>query len=140
MEGLKDFLESSTIHGLWYISTSKSKTAKAVWILVVAFGFGSAGYLIQSSFADWTDSPVATTITTHSVDELPFPNVAVCPPKGINSALKYDLMRTANTTLTGEMKKRLLEKYSLEDDCQTFKSEIVKIDFKPVYEDHNYTS
>ena len=63
MEHLKEYLESSTIHGLYYISTCQSKTAKAGWLLIVILGFGCAGYLIQSSFSDWADSPVTTTIT-----------------------------------------------------------------------------
>ena len=47
-------------------------------------------------------SPVMTTITTHPIGQLNFPTVTVCPPKGSNTALNYDLMRLQNRTLSTE--------------------------------------
>ena len=85
MDILKEFLDATTIHGLYYISTCKSWFAKAGWMVVVALGFAASTFLIHSSFADWAKSPVATTITPHSVADLPFPNVTICPPKGLNN-------------------------------------------------------
>ena len=125
MEGLKEYLEASTIHGLYYISTCKSTAAKAGWLLTVIIGFGSAGYFIQSSFSDWADSPVTTTITPHPVADLPFPEVTICPPKGINSALKYDLMMLANMTLN-EQKKDKLEKQTKKAFSESGKTSFVK--------------
>ena len=87
MDSLKEFLESSTIHGLVYISSARNKTSKVLWLLVVLAGFSVAGYLITSSLQDWEKSPISTTITTHPIREAPFPRVAVCPPKGTNTAL-----------------------------------------------------
>ena len=107
MDILKEFLEATTIHGLYYISTCKSRIAKAGWMVVVALGFAASTFLIHSSFADWAESPVATTITPYSVAELPFPNVTICPPKGLNGALKYDLMKLANKSLSSEKKEGL---------------------------------
>ena len=109
MDILKEFLESTTIHGLYYISTCKSWFAKAGWMVVVALGFASSTFLIHSSFADWAASPVATTITPHSVADLPFPNVTICPPKGLNGALKYDLMRLAKKNISLGKKEKLLD-------------------------------
>ena len=91
MEILREFLESSTIHGLTYISTSKSRAGKVFWALVVIGGFCSASYLINNSYVEWSASPVATTIHTVPIEELPFPKVTVCPPKGSNTALNPDL-------------------------------------------------
>ena len=47
-------------------------------------------------------SPVMTTITTHPIGQLKFPTVTVCPPKGSNTALNYDLMKLKNRTLSRE--------------------------------------
>ena len=55
--------------------------------------------LINSSFADWAESPVATTVTPHSVADLQFPNFTIWHPKGLNRALKYDLMKLAKKNL-----------------------------------------
>ena len=61
MENIKLFLESSTIHGLAYISTTR-KTLRVFWITVVIAGFVGAGLLITESFQSWDESPVKTTI------------------------------------------------------------------------------
>ena len=107
MDILKEFLESTTIHGLYYISTCKSRIAKAGWLMVVAMGFAASTFLIHSSFAEWAKSPVATTITPHPVADMTFPDVTICPPKGLNGALKYDLMKLANMSLSPEKKDEL---------------------------------
>ena len=103
MEGVRIFLESSTIHGLAYISTTR-KWVKIFWILVVVSGFAGAGYIIKESFDSWSESPVKTTIETLPMDELKFPKVTVCPPKNTFTDLNYDLMMTENITLTQEMR------------------------------------
>ena len=62
--GLKAFFESSTIHGLVYIATTKHRLIRLFWILVVIAGFTGAGVMIYQSFQSWADSPVKTTIET----------------------------------------------------------------------------
>ena len=91
MEGIKNFLESSTIHGLTYISSTK-KYARAFWMLVVISGFSLAGYLIYESFQSWEESPVKTTIETLPIIGIKFPKVTVCPKKNTFTDLNYDLM------------------------------------------------
>ena len=129
MEVLREFLESSTIHGLNYISTAKvsfslsseidkeqkiltfdnfqSKVAKCAWALTVCGGFIIAGLLIGKSYHEWQKSPFSTTITTHPIEELDFPIVTVCPPKGSNTALNHDLMKADNESLTANDRKNL---------------------------------
>ena len=63
METIKNFFESSTVHGLNYISTTK-KYVRLFWIIVVISGFTGAGVLIYFSFQDWNDNPIKTTIET----------------------------------------------------------------------------
>ena len=41
------------------------------------------------------------------MDDLDFPRVTVCPPKGSNSALNYDLMRADKTLFSDEMRKNI---------------------------------
>ena len=89
MENIKTFLESSTIHGLSYISTSR-KCLRIFWVLTIILGFTSAGILIYQSFLDldwhdldldWHDNPETTTIAIKPIEEINFPKVTVCPPK-----------------------------------------------------------
>ena len=73
METCKEFLESTTIHGLVYISTSRSKLVKLSWLLAVLICFCVAGNLIRQAYEDWNESPTSSVITTQSVDKLQFP-------------------------------------------------------------------
>ena len=69
MEGVSTFLESSTIHGLTYISTTR-KYARLFWILVVIAGFVGASLLIKEAFYSWSESPIKTTVETLPISEM----------------------------------------------------------------------
>ena len=108
MDGVRVFLESSTIHGLTYISTTQ-KHARLFWFFIVVTGFCGAGYLIRESFASWSESPIKTTIETLPISEIKFPKVTVCPPRNTFTDLNYDLMITENVTLSNDQKDELYE-------------------------------
>ena len=103
-----DFLESSTIHGLAHISTAKSRTARAAWAAIVLVCFATAMYMITSSYKEWQESPVSTTITPHPITELEFPTVTVCPPRGSNTALNHLLEKVKDVDFTEEERQELL--------------------------------
>ena len=107
MEGLRDFLEGSTIHGLCYISTVKSLGMRLFWIAVVIGGFSTAGYLIHSSLSAWEETPIATTITTLPITEAPLPLVTVCPPENTVTSLNYDLGKAEHATLSENVRNNL---------------------------------
>ena len=103
MEGVKTFLESSSIHGLTYISTTR-KFVKIFWILVVFWGFTFAGYMINNSISSWAERPIKTTLETRPISEITLPKVTVCPPKNTFTDLNHDLMLAEKNTLTDEMR------------------------------------
>ena len=82
----------------------QTKSAKTLWVLVVCLGFVGAGILIGKSYKEWQDNPIATSITTHPIDDLDFPKVTICPPKNSNTALFHDLVKAGNATLSDERK------------------------------------
>ena len=106
---VREFLESSTIHGLAHISTAKSRAARAAWVVIVVACFASAIHIITSSYKEWQESPVSTTITTHPITELEFPTVTVCPPRGSNTALNHLMEMVKDVNFTQEERKELLE-------------------------------
>ena len=117
MERLRSFLESSTIHGLGYISTTRS-FARAFWVFVVISGFTGAGVLIYQSFKSWADSPIVTTIENLPIEKFTFPKVTVCPLKNTYTDVNYDIMKAGNVNLD-EMTRNELANYVmsvLEDD------------------------
>ena len=103
---LKEFLDSSTIHGLSYISSSK-RIWRVFWTLVVATGFSTAGIMIYQAFQGWEENPITTTIETLPIDKLDFPKVTVCPPENTFTDLNYDLVLLENMTLNTETRNEL---------------------------------
>ena len=112
MEGVRTFLESSTIHGLAYIATS-AKYVRLFWTIVVIAGFTCAGILIYESFNAWSENPIKTTIDTLPITKITFPKVTVCPPKNTYTDLNYDLMMTENMTLDNDTR-AILTLYAVE--------------------------
>ena len=74
MDNLKDFLESSTIHGLVYIATT-GKFVRCMWIITVLTGFIASAYLIDLSFENWAEQPITTSIETLPITEITLPTV-----------------------------------------------------------------
>ena len=123
MEGVRTFLESSTIHGLTYISTTR-RWARLVWSLIVIAGFTSAGYLIHSSFQSWAESPIKTTIETLPISELTFPKITVCPPRNTYTSLNYDLVMTDEMNISNEFRKELIDKYLMLNHDEIYKGRV----------------
>ena len=108
MKELNYFLETSTIHGLYHISTTR-KYVKLFWIWVVLGGFSGAFVLIYQSFKGWEDSPYTTTIKTLPITDITFPKVTVCPPKNTFTNLNFDLMLADNLTIDDEQRNMLVD-------------------------------
>ena len=108
MEEFKTFLETSTIHGLGWIASSK-RCARFAWLLVVFGGFSCAGYIIYSSFDNWYKNPTTTTIETLPISEITFPNVTICPPKGTSTNFNFDLLKSEKFKLAEITRRKLIE-------------------------------
>ena len=108
MEHIITFLGTSTIHGLSYISSTR-KWLRLFWIFVVLGGFSVAGYLIYTSFNNWKQSPISTTIETLPISQITFPNVTVCPPKNLFLNLNYDILQSENVKLDNNTREQLIE-------------------------------
>ena len=111
MEGVKEFLESSTIHGLSYIAGNRV-LVRLLWVCVVITGFTGAAVLILQSFASWADSPITTTIETLPISELEFPNVTVCPPRNSFTNLNLDIARSNKISLCQRQRQNLSQQVS----------------------------
>ena len=65
--------------------------------------------MITSSYKEWQESPVSTTITTHPIKELDFPEVTVCPPRGSNTVLNHLLKKVKDANFTDVERQELME-------------------------------
>ena len=98
MDDFRNYLESSTVHGFSYISTTH-RLVKLFWICVVIIGFSSAGLLINKSFATWHESPIKTNIETIPISNITMPIITVCPKKNTYTNLNPDLQNMTNKVI-----------------------------------------
>ena len=124
MDQVKEFLETSTVHGLSFIS-STTKWSRLFWILVVFVGFSGAVHMIYTSFHNWGQSPIITTIETLPISELTLPNVTVCPPKNSLLNLNYDILHSNELKLDNDSRKELFY-YALDVVQDEFYVEIIR--------------
>ena len=106
MDGVKEFLQSSTIHGLIYIASSR-RNVRLFWLCVVTAGFIGAGLMIRQSFSEWASRPVSTTIETLPISGVPFPNISVCPPRSSFTTLIPDLVMSREMVFDDEKRLEL---------------------------------
>ena len=90
-DNINEYFNTSTIHGIGYISKTKG-FVRLAWIFVIIAGFMAAGVLIKESFKSWSMSPVSISMETLPISELLFPKVTVCPPKNTYTNLNTDLI------------------------------------------------
>ena len=120
----KEFLDTSTIHGLSFISSTR-RWSRLFWILVVILGFSGAGYMIYTSFYNWGQSPITTTIETLPISELTLPNVTVCPPKNSLLNLNFDIVHSDKIKIDNATRKELFD-FALDVVQDEFYKEIMR--------------
>ena len=101
MRDFKEFLETSSLHGLLLISLNTGFT-RLFWVVVVVLGFLGAGILMRNSVRSWYEIPVSTTIETRPIADLSFPVVTVCPPRKTYTNINYDLVTADRMELDKE--------------------------------------
>ena len=108
MDIFKEFLENSSINGMSLISNTKRFT-RLFWIMIVLVGFFGSIFMIFESFENWREKPISTTIETFPISEITFPNVTVCPPRGLFLNLNQDLRKSENLELNEDIRNELLD-------------------------------
>ena len=108
MELVRTFLESSSIHGLSYIASTR-KIARIGWLLIVFVSFFCAVNLIFASFQSWSNNPVTTTIETLPLSDIRLPKITICPPRNTFTDVNYDLKQNENITFSKETREEMLK-------------------------------
>ena len=107
---ISEFLDTSSIAGIVHIANAKSTWTKCAWVIVISVWFVIAGYLTNNSFVSWRQSPFITTSETLPIADAVFPVVTVCPPKGTNTSLNYDIVAAQNVTLDNKTRIEIFDK------------------------------
>ena len=79
MEYLNNFLESSIIHGLFYLGKSQTKCTRIIWTFIVATAFVVASYFLTLTLMGFEENYTTTDIGTRSIKDYPFPTVTFYP-------------------------------------------------------------
>ena len=108
MEGFKEFLDSSSIHGISYISTEK-RFGRLFWIFIVLLGFTGAVLLIRQSFNDWEENPISTTSETLPMSQITFPNITVCPPRNSYLNMNFDIIQSEKMKIDDILRKEFYD-------------------------------
>ena len=103
MEGFKEFLDSSSIHGISFISSEK-RFGRLFWIFIVLIGFTGAFLLIRQSFNDWEENPISTTSETLPMSQITFPNVTVCPPRNSYLNMNFDIIQSEKIKIDDKLR------------------------------------
>ena len=120
MDTLKEFLEVTSIHGLYHISKTKS-LRRIFWTLTSTTGFLLSFSMIYESFQNFSKTPISTTIETFPISKVPFPLITVCPVKNTLTNLNYDLVNFQNYHLSRDERNDLV---------QLFYESLQEVDFK----------
>ena len=72
------FCNTSSIHGVNFISLHNSMLNKALWTLVVIGGIALAAVVINQSFEQWEKHPIITSVAQISIEQIESPSVTVC--------------------------------------------------------------
>ena len=105
---VREFLESSTIHGLAHIATGKSIYTRIIWVLIVIGCFSIGIVLIDKAFYSWATTPIITTVDTRPISEVIVPEITVCPPSGTDTGLNLDLEGAKGISLSEEQREELI--------------------------------
>ena len=106
LAAIRDYFDSSSIHGLAFISNTKN-ISRVFWTAVVIGSLLASGYLIERSFCDWFQYPVSTTEQTLPIHQASLPLITVCPPKDTFTNLNYDLMTLEHVALSNATREQL---------------------------------
>ena len=108
MELVRTFLESSSIHGLSYIASTR-KVARIGWFLIIFVSFSCAENFIFASFQSWSKNPVTTTIETLPLSDIRLPKITICPPRNTFTDLNYDMKQNENITFSKETREEMIK-------------------------------
>ena len=79
LQNLYDFFESTTIHGLSYLTNDKSRSTRLIWFIIVITALTVAGYFLSETVAGYNTKFTSTTQETKNVKDYPFPAVTFYP-------------------------------------------------------------
>lgn len=92
------FAENVSVIGVRYLfDRTKSSVRKAIWIILILFGFGLAAFQIQDRIKHYLKYPTSTDIKVVRENSLRFPKVTICnendfSKKRLKNLSKYNLL------------------------------------------------
>ena len=76
---LKEYFESSTLHGTAYWVNAKHVLARLLWVFFVFFGICGSVYVINNCVYYWNTLPITSSKSQSPIEAIPFASITICP-------------------------------------------------------------
>ncbi|KAJ3647271.1 hypothetical protein Zmor_024795 [Zophobas morio] len=84
---LQEYNNSTSIHGLHYLTEERSLTEKIVWSIILLISLSGCVYMISGIARKYQITPVVVNIASEDTPlyEIPFPAITICPEAKFSS-------------------------------------------------------
>ncbi|CAF4916555.1 unnamed protein product [Pieris macdunnoughi] len=124
-QDLRDYLLTSTLHGLRYIGDKKlTWLERFFWLAAFLCSIVCAGFFILNVYAKWRKSPMIVSINPEDMplNKLPFPALTICNVNQAKKSVAERYMASGNS-----LEKKLLESLcSTQTDADLFEDTIAE--------------
>ncbi|XP_045487114.1 pickpocket protein 28-like [Pieris rapae] len=124
-QDLRDYLQTSTLHGLRYIGEKKlTWLERFFWLTAFLCSIVCAGFFILNVYAKWRKSPMIVSINPEDMplNKLPFPALTICNVNQAKKSVAERYMASGNS-----IEKKLLESLcSTQTDADLFEDTIAE--------------
>ena len=124
-ENIESYADQATVHGVGYIFQKKlGLTDRLLWLFIVLLSMTLAIWMVNTSYTDWKDHPVITTLktTTKPVTDLNFPAITVCA-----DGKTLELVKKAIYKRFLKWKQSQPKELEIEEDLKRFMREVFQI-------------
>jgi len=77
MRAMESFFQTSSIHGLRYLTRPNGFIVRFIWLLTIIAFFNFAALLIRQNVQENLDDPIATTTKVIPISKFPFPTISL---------------------------------------------------------------
>ena len=74
----REFTDSTTLHGIRYVSMRRHVVVRLIWIMLLLVSGGYYVFTVYSAFHKFYSRPINTVLSTTHLQKMPFPAVTIC--------------------------------------------------------------
>jgi len=100
MKIMESYLQTSSIHGLRYLTTQNGLIVRLVWLVTIAVFFFCTALMIRQNVQESLEDPIATTTKIVPISKFPPPTISLTHSEEPNTYLHfYNILEQALNNL-----------------------------------------